>query len=145
MGDNTFPWRHVNIQIPEISIGVLAKISSFQLEWVGFKNTLTWLSGVWWFMLIIILLMSFVWMFFQYCTMHYGSASWVVMFSCMGIQSRGTPTFFMYHLQSLGEWVYIIIKLKNVTKYIMDNYSSTYGSVFAGWEFWPFHVMLKKM
>ena len=37
--------------------------------------------------------MSFVWMFFQYCTMHYGPDSWVVMFSCMGIQSRGTPTF----------------------------------------------------
>ena len=36
------------IQIPEISIGVLAKISTFQLEWVGFENTLTWLSGVLW-------------------------------------------------------------------------------------------------
>ena len=44
-------------------------------------------------MLIIILLVSFVWMFFQYCTMYYGPDSWVVMFSCMGIQSRGTPTF----------------------------------------------------
>ena len=44
-------------------------------------------------MLIIILLMYFVWMFFQDCTMHYGPDSWVVMFSCMGIQSRGTPTF----------------------------------------------------
>ena len=44
-------------------------------------------------MLIIIILMSFVWMFFQYCTMHYSPASWVVMFSCMDIQSRGTPTF----------------------------------------------------
>ena len=93
MGDNTLPWGHVNIQIPEISIGVLAKISSLQLEWVGLKNTLTWLSGVWWYMLIIILLMSFVWMFFQYCTKQYGPASWVMMFTCMGIQSRGTPTF----------------------------------------------------
>ena len=65
ISDNTLPWGHVNIQIPEISIGVLAKISLFQLEWVGFKNTLTCLSGVWWYMLIIILLMSFVWMFFS--------------------------------------------------------------------------------
>ena len=47
IGDNTLPWGHVNIQIPEISIGVLTKISSFQLEWVGFKNTLICLSGIW--------------------------------------------------------------------------------------------------
>ena len=29
----------------------------------------------------------------QYWTIHYGPNSWVVMFSCMGVQSRGTPTF----------------------------------------------------
>ena len=38
-------------------------------------------------MLIIILFVSFVWMFFHDCTMHYGPVSWVMMSSCMGIQS----------------------------------------------------------
>ena len=44
---------------------------------------------------------------FQYCTMHYGPDSWVVMSSCMGVQSRGTPTFLCiifnhYHREGLG-------------------------------------------
>ena len=38
MGDNTLSWGYVNIQIPEISIGVLAKILSFKLEWVRLKK-----------------------------------------------------------------------------------------------------------